>query len=44
MTAIPAAVDLYWIPLGAGTHVVRISGRLFEAISALLHRRQPRDL
>ncbi len=29
-----AEVDLYWIPLGAGQHVVRLSGRLFEAISA----------
>lgn len=34
-------MDLYWIPLGAGAHVVRISGTLFEAISALLgHRRR----
>jgi hypothetical protein len=32
-------VDLYWIPLGAGQHVVRLSGRLFEAISARLQRR-----
>jgi hypothetical protein len=24
-------VDLYWIPLGAGAHAVRLSGRLFEA-------------
>ena len=38
------AVDLYWIPLGAGQHVVRLSGRLFEAISACVHRRRPRDL
>jgi len=36
-----AAVDLFWIPLGAGAHVVRLSGRLFEAISALVQRRQP---
>lgn len=34
-----AVVDLYWIPLGAGQRVVRLSGRLFEAISAQLHRR-----
>jgi hypothetical protein len=39
-----AAVDLYWIPLGAGQHVVRLSGRLFEAISARVQRRRPRDL
>lgn len=41
-----AAVDLYWIPLGAGQHVVRqhvvrLSGRLFEAISARVQRRRP---
>jgi hypothetical protein len=33
------AVDLYWIPLGAGAHVVRVSGKVFEAGSALVHRR-----
>jgi hypothetical protein len=38
------AVDLYWIPLGAGAHVVRVSGRLFEWVSALVQRRRPRDL
>ena len=41
---VAATVDLYWIPLGAGARVVRLSGRLFEAISAGLHRREPRDL
>jgi hypothetical protein len=25
------AVDLYWIPLGAGAHVVRVSGKLFAS-------------
>lgn len=25
------AVDLYWIPLGAGAHVVPVSGKLFES-------------
>jgi len=39
-----ATVDLYWIPLGAGARVVRLSGKLFEAISAALQRRQPCDL
>jgi hypothetical protein len=38
------AVDLYWIPLGAGTHLVRVSGRLFEWVSALVQWRRPRDL
>ena len=36
-------VDLLWIPLGAGAHVVRISGKLFEAVSALIRRRPPCD-
>jgi hypothetical protein len=39
-----AAVDLYWIPLGAGAHVVRISGNLFEAASAFVSRRPRCDL
>jgi hypothetical protein len=39
-----AAVDLYWIPLGAGAHVVRISGKLFEAASAFVERRSRLDL
>ena len=39
-----AAVDLHWIPLGAGAHVVRISGKLFEALSALVARRSRCDL
>src|SRR5436309_15923170 len=29
------AVDLYWIPLGAGGYVVRLSGKLSEALKAL---------
>ncbi len=32
-------MDLYWIPLGAGAHVVRVSGKVFEAVSALVQRR-----
>jgi len=39
-----AAVDLYWILLGAEAHVVRISGRLFEAATALVARRPRCDL
>lgn len=38
------SVDLYWIPLGAGAHVARVSGKLFEAVSALAQRRQRCDL
>ena len=37
-------IDLYWIPLGAGTRVVRLSGRIYERILARLQRRAPRDL
>jgi hypothetical protein len=37
-------VDLYWLPLGAGGHSVRLNGRLFEAIAARLQRRPPCDL
>jgi len=37
-------VYLYWLPLGAGAHVVRISGRAFESVSAHLQRRPQRDL
>jgi hypothetical protein len=39
-----AAVDLYWIPLGAGGHSVRFNGRVFEAIEAARRRRQRCDL
>ena len=37
-------VYLYWIPLGAGAHLVRANGKLFEAVSALVQRRRPCDL
>lgn len=37
-------VDLYWLPLGAGGHSVRLNGRLFEAVTARLERRAPCDL
>jgi hypothetical protein len=39
-----ASVDLYWIPLGAGAHVVRFSGKVFEACSAFAQRRPRREL
>lgn len=37
-------VDLYWLPLGAGGHSVRLNGRLFEAVAARLDGRVPCDL
>jgi hypothetical protein len=39
-----AAVDLYWLPLGAGGHFVRLNGRLYEAVAARLQRRPAYDL
>jgi hypothetical protein len=38
------AVDLYWLPLGAGGHFVRLNGRLYEALAARLGRRRRFDL
>jgi len=39
-----SGVDLYWLPLGAGGHSVRLNGRVFEAVAAHLERRQSLDL
>lgn len=39
VTTAPAAVDLYWIPLGAGGHVVRWNGTVYEGIKACIERR-----
>jgi hypothetical protein len=39
-----SGVDLYWLPLGAGGHSVRLNGRVFEAVAARLERREPCDL
>jgi hypothetical protein len=36
-----AAVDLYWLPLGAGGRFVRANGRLYEAVAARVQRRDP---
>ena len=38
-----AAVDLYWIPLGAGGHSVGFNGRVFEAIAAAREHRRRSD-
>jgi hypothetical protein len=42
----PAGVDLYWLPLGAGetTGVVRVSGRIFEWLTAWIAHRERREL
>jgi hypothetical protein len=39
-----ASVDLYWLPLGAGGHVVRWNGRIYERWSAWREHRPPSDL
>src|SRR5688572_7580026 len=39
-----ASIDLYWLPLGAGGWFVRLNGRIYEAIRALIERRRPLDL
>jgi hypothetical protein len=48
MTTAPAAtgtaVDLFWIPLGAGGHCVRFNGRVYEAIKAARAHRHRCDL
>ena len=42
--AAQAAVDLYWLPLGAGGRFVRLNGRVYEAVAARLQRRPACDL
>jgi len=45
MTSFPiTGIDLYWLPLGAGGHSVRMNGRIFEAVVARLERRNRCDL
>lgn len=39
-----AVVDLYWLPLGAGGHFVRLNGRVYETLAARLQRRPRCDL
>ncbi len=39
-----ASIELYWLPLGAGGWFVRLNGRIWEAVHALLERRRPLDL
>jgi hypothetical protein len=39
-----SAVELYWLPVGAGGHFVRLNGRLFETVAARAHRRPACDL
>lgn len=39
-----AYVDLYWLPLGAGGHSVRLNGRAYEWLLARHAHREPLDL
>jgi hypothetical protein len=39
-----SGVDLYWLPLGAGGHSVRLNGQMFEFLAARLQDRPPCDL
>ncbi len=39
-----SAVDLYWLPLGAGDRVVKHAGRTYEALVAARDRRERYDL
>jgi len=34
-----SGVDLYWLPLGAGGHSVRLNGRVYEAVLARREKR-----
>jgi hypothetical protein len=43
-TEFESGIDLYWLPLGAGGHAVRLNGRVFEAVASRLGRRAPCDL
>jgi hypothetical protein len=38
------AIDLYWLPLGAGGHCVRLNGRVFEWFAARIDHRDRADL
>jgi hypothetical protein len=35
------AVDLYWLPLGAGGHFVKLNGRAYEVLRARIEHRPP---
>jgi hypothetical protein len=40
----PSSVDLYWLPLGAGGHSIRLNGQIFEWFAARIERRDRCDL
>ncbi len=44
MQAADRRLDLYWIPLGAGTPVVAFSGRVYETLHGVVRRHPRHDL
>jgi len=42
--AADTAIDLYWIPLGAGGHSVRFNGIVYESLAASIQRRPRHDI
>jgi hypothetical protein len=42
--ALTAGVELYWLPLGAGGHSVRLNGKVFEWFAARIEHRNRYDL
>jgi hypothetical protein len=42
--SVDCVVDLYWLPLGAGGHSVRLNGRAFEWVAARFEHRPRCDL
>lgn len=43
-TSVRPALELCWLPLGAGGHFVRFNGRVYESVQAFRARRPPCDL
>ncbi len=43
-TGTTSAVDLWWLPLGAGGHSVRLNGRVFQAVASRMSGRPACDL
>jgi hypothetical protein len=39
-----SGIDLYWLPLGAGGHSVRVNGKVYERLVAAVERRERKDL
>ena len=43
-TSTTSHIDLYWLPLGAGGHSVRLNGKVFEWFAARFEHRDRHDL